>query len=206
MNSEELTGQVAVNRRFGLTGGIGSGKSTVASLLRDRGAYIVDADAIARAILEPGTPGLIQVVDAFGAGVLEQDGSLNRPALAAEVFGNAEALAKLNEITHPKIVARTHELFLAAPKQAVVVHDIPLLVELGMQDAYGGVVVVDCPDDVRVRRLLKRGLSESDARARIDAQASREQRVAVADYVIDNSRTHDHLIDQVELVWREIAR
>lgn len=205
MNLEDLAGQEAVNQRFGLTGGIGSGKSTVAGLLEDRGAYIVDADQIARAILEPGTPGLAEVVDTFGPQVLTEEGSLNRQALAGEVFGNEEQLAKLNAITHPKIVARTQEIFAAAPKGALVFHDIPLLVELGMQHAYQAVVVVDCPDEIRVSRLVDRGLAEDDARARIAAQVSREERLAVADFVIDNSQDHGHLVDQVDLVWHELV-
>ena len=209
MNTQDLAGQSAFNReansRFGLTGGIGSGKSTVAGLLADRGAYIVDADQIARAVLEPGTPGLAEVVETFGAQLLEADGTLNRAALAAEVFGNEDALAKLNGITHPRIVARTGELFGEAPAGSRIIHDIPLLVELGMQDAYDAVVVVDCPDEIRVARLVDRGLTEQDAWSRIAAQASREQRMAVADFVIDNSRDHGHLVDQVNLVWHEIS-
>lgn len=178
----------------------------MAAFLEARGAYIVDADQIARAILEPGTPGLAEVVDTFGPQVLAEDGALNRQALATEVFGNEEQLAKLNAITHPKIVSRTQEIFAAAPEGAIVFHDIPLLVELGMQDAYDAVVVVDCPDDMRVSRLVARGLTEEDAKARIAAQVSRDERLAVANFVIDNSRDHNHLIEQVDAVWLELAQ
>lgn len=205
MNSTDLTGQTQLLPRFGLTGGIGSGKSTVAGLLQSFGAYVVDADAIARSVLEPDTPGLLAVVAEFGPEVLAEDGSLARQVLAEQVFGNPAALTKLNAITHPRIVARTQELFAQAPTGSVIVHDIPLLVELGMQGAYRAVLVVDCPDDIRVERLIRRGLAEADARARIAAQVSREQRIAVADYVIDNSGSEEQLIDQVKLVWQEIA-
>lgn len=178
----------------------------MAAFLASHGAYIVDADQIARAVLEPGTPGLIEVVDTFGTQVLGSDGALDRQALAAEVFGDEEQLAKLNAITHPKIVSRTQEIFAAAPDGAIIFHDIPLLVELGMQDAYDAVVVVDCPDDMRVSRLMSRGLSEDDAKARIAAQVSRDERLAVADFVIDNSRDHNHLIQQVDEVWLQLVQ
>jgi dephospho-CoA kinase len=191
-------------RRIGLTGGIGSGKSTVAQMLADLGAHVVDADAIAREVVAPGTPGLAALVSTFGDGVLDGD-RLDRAALARIVFEDPDARARLNAITHPLIGARTAELVAGLPRDGVLVHDVPLLVELGMQDAYDLVVVVDAPDEVRVERLVTRGLSEQDARARIAAQASRAQRLAAADIVLDNSGDLDDLRRQVTQAWRTIT-
>ncbi len=192
-------------RRIGLTGGIGSGKSTVSAMLADLGAHVIDADAIAREVVAPGTEGLAALVVAFGPDILALDGSLNRAALADRAFADESARQRLNAITHPRIAARTAELMRNIPDDAVLVHDVPLLVEVGLQDAYDMVLVVDAPDDVRVRRLLKRGLDEQDARARIAAQATREQRLAVADVVLDNSGSLGDLREQVERAWTTIA-
>lgn len=192
-------------RRIGLTGGIGSGKSTVAQLFAELGAYVIDADAIAREVVEPGTPGLAALVEAFGPAILNGD-ALDRAALAQIVFENPQARQTLNAITHPLIGARTAELMAELPDDAVLIHDVPLLVELGMQDAYDLVVVVDAPDELRVRRLVQRGLPEADARARIAAQAPRDQRLAAADIVIDNSGDLDSLREQVRSAWPEVAR
>ncbi len=189
--------------RIGLTGGIGSGKSTVARLLAGRGAHLVDADVLAREVVEPGTPGLTAVVDAFGEGVLTADGALDRPALAGVVFGNADARARLDGIVHPLVRARAAELVAAAPPDSVVVQDVPLLVEIGQAGSYDLVLVVQADLDTRVRRLVGRGLSEQDARARIAAQATDEQRRAVADVVLDNSGTPEHLVAQVDRFWAE---
>jgi dephospho-CoA kinase len=189
--------------RIGLTGGIGSGKSTVSALLAERGAVIVDADVLAREVVAAGTPGLAAVAEAFGRGVLGPDGSLDRPALAAVVFADPEARRRLDGIVHPLVRARAAELAAAAPQDAVVVHDVPLLVETGQAGAYDLVVVVAADAETRVARLVRRGLTEDDARARIAAQATDEQRRAVADVVLDNSGTPDELAAQVDRFWRE---
>ncbi len=189
--------------RIGLTGGIGSGKSTVAGLLAAREARIVDADRIAREVVEPGTPGLQAVVTAFGDGVLTPEGTLDRPALAAIVFADPGARRRLDGIVHPLVRARAAELVAAAPPDAVVVQDVPLLVETGQAGSYDLVLVVEADLDTRVRRLVGRGLSEDDARARIAAQATDEQRRAVADVVLDNSGTVEELEAQVERFWTE---
>jgi dephospho-CoA kinase len=189
--------------RVGLTGGIGSGKSTVATLLARRGAVVVDADRIAREVVEPGTAGLAAVVAAFGDGMLDADGSLDRPALAAVVFTDPKARARLDAIVHPLVRARATELAAAAPPDAVVVHDIPLLVETGQADRYDLVLVVEADPDIRIARLVQRGLPEDDARARIAAQASDEQRRAVADVVLDNSGTREELAAQLDRFWTE---
>lgn len=192
-------------RRIGLTGGIGSGKSTVAELFAEHGAYVVDADAIAREVVAPGTPGLQELADAFGPGVLADDGSLDRAALAEIVFSDPSARELLNRITHPRIAARTAEILESLPAEAVIIHDVPLLVEAGLSQAYDVVVVVDAPDEVRVARLIERGLSEQDARARIASQASREERLAAADVVIDNSGSLSDLSDQVTRAWPMVS-
>ncbi|NQU38107.1 MAG: dephospho-CoA kinase [Actinobacteria bacterium] len=191
--------------RLGLTGGIGSGKSSVARLLAERGASVVDADAIAREVVGPGSVGLAQLVDAFGTQIRLADGSLDRAVLAEVAFASAEGKATLNAITHPLITQRTGEVMASVPHDAVLVHDIPLLTELGLQGGYDLVVVVDCPDDIRVHRLLERGLTEDDARARIAAQATREQRLAIADVVIDNSGGWEELSAQVDVLWQRIT-
>ena len=192
--------------RIGLTGGIGSGKSTVSALLAERGAVGIDADRIAREVVAPGTPGLAAVVEAFGADLLTADGSLDRPALAAIVFGNPEARKRLDGIVHPLVRARAGELAAAAPEDAVVVHDVPLLVETGQAGSYDLVLVVEADPDTRVSRLVRRGLGADDARARMAAQATDEQRRAVADVVLDNSGTEAELAAQVDRFWTERVR
>lgn len=192
---------------LGLTGGIGSGKSTVSSALVDRGAALVDADAIVRDLQQPGEPVFDRIVERFGAEVVGADGHLDRPAIAGIVFGDAEALADLNEIVHPavgeEIRRRLEEL---AATDRVVVLDIPLLAE-GAQDGrprypVSGTLVVDVPVDVQVARLVDhRGFDEADARARIANQASREDRLALADHVIDNSGDIHALAAQLDDVW-----
>jgi dephospho-CoA kinase len=189
--------------RIGLTGGIGSGKSTVAGLLAARGAVVVDADRIAREVVEPGTPGLAAVVETFGAGVLAADGSLDRPALAAIVFTDAEARARLDAIVHPLVRDRSVELIAGAPSDAVLVNDVPLLVETGQAGTYDLVLVVEADLATRLTRLVERGLAEEDARARIASQATDEQRRAVADVVLDNSGTREQLAEQVARFWEE---
>lgn len=174
--------------RVGLTGGIGAGKSTVTSSLAADGAVVVDADRIAREVVEPGTPGLAMLVAEFGDDILSADGTLDRQALAERAFSDPERTAALNAITHPLIGARTAELFDSAPHDAITVHDMPLLVEGGLAPGYHLVVVVDAPAETRLERLVgSRGMSEADARARMSRQADDEQRRAVADVLIDNS-------------------
>ena len=192
-------------RRVGLTGGIGSGKSTVSAMFADLGAFVIDADAVAREVVEPGSDGLRALVEEFGPHILSSDGALDRAALADLVFSDPGARERLNAITHPRIAARTAELMAELPEDAVMIHDVPLLAELGLQSAYDLVVVVDAPDDVRIQRLVARGLSEADARARIAAQASRAQRLAIADVVIDNSGDLTSLRAQVLKAWLMIA-
>ncbi|MCB5274933.1 Dephospho-CoA kinase [Arthrobacter sp. SO5] len=188
--------------KIGLTGGIASGKSVAAARLRELGAVVVDADALARAVVEPGTPGLARVVDAFSSSVLMPDGGLDRPRLGALVFGNPERLAVLNGIIHPLVRERAAALAAGAPKGAVVVQDIPLLVETGQGANFHLVVVVDAPDGVRVLRMVQhRHMSEDDARARMAAQASREGRLAAADVVLENSGAKEELRDAVDRLW-----
>ena len=189
--------------RIGLTGGIGSGKSTVSALLAERGAVVIDADRIAREVVQPGTPGLAAVVEAFGEQVLTAEGSLDRPALAAVVFADPEERTRLDAIVHPLVRRRAAELTAAAPDDAVVVHDVPLLVETGQAGSYDLVLVVEADEETRVQRLVGRGLGEADARARIAAQADDEQRRAVADVVVDNSGTQEELAAQVDRFWVE---
>ena len=189
--------------RIGLTGGIGSGKSTVSRLLGEHGAVVVDADVIAREVVAPGTPGLAAIVEAFGPTVLAADGSLNRPGLAAVVFADPQARRRLDGIVHPLVRARAGELEAAAPADAVVVHDVPLLAETGQGSSYDLVVVVEADPAVRVARLVQRGLTADDARARIAVQATDEQRRAIADVVLDNSGTPEQLAEQVDRFWAQ---
>ncbi|MDN5724677.1 MAG: dephospho-CoA kinase [Propionibacteriales bacterium] len=185
----------------GLTGGIASGKSAVADLLADHGAVIIDADVLAREVVEPGTPGLAEVVARFGAGIAP-GGRLDRAALGKIIFEDPVARKDLELIIHPAVRARAAELTRAAPSGSVVVQVIPLLVETGQSDAFDRVVVVDVDPDTQVRRLAERnGLDENQSRARIAAQASREDRLAAADDVIDNTRDRASLARQVALLW-----
>ncbi|WP_375480035.1 dephospho-CoA kinase [uncultured Jatrophihabitans sp.] len=191
--------------RVGLTGGVGSGKSTVARLLAERGAFVIDADAISREVVEPGTPGLAAVVERFGRGVLTADGALDRPALAAIVFADPEQRAALNAIVHPLVGARTDELMSHAPEGAVVVYDVPLLAENGLAAGFDTVVVVEAGVDLRLARLAGRGMAEADARERMSAQASDEQRRAVADHLIVNDGDLDALARQIDELWPVLA-
>jgi dephospho-CoA kinase len=196
-------GRLAAVLRVGLTGGIGAGKSTVAARLAEHGAVVIDSDVLAREVVAKGTEGLAKVVEAFGEGVLRPDGELDRTALAAVVFNDDEARARLNAIVHPRVRARSAELSAAAAPDAVLVHDIPLLVENGMAPAFHLVLVVDAPVEVRVRRLMARGLAEADARARIAAQASDEQRRAAADVWLDNGGWPEEVQAAVDALWAE---
>ncbi|MEE1823362.1 dephospho-CoA kinase [Streptomyces sp. BE20] len=191
--------------KIGLTGGIGAGKSEVSRLLAAHGAVIVDSDVIAREVVAPGTDGLKAVAAEFGPGVLAADGSLDRPALGAIVFADPERLAALNAIVHPLVRARSAELEAAASPDAVVVHDVPLLAENGLAPLYDLVIVVDAEDGVRIDRLVRlRGMAEEEARARMAAQASRADRLAIADVVIDNSGPLTGLAPRVADVWSEL--
>jgi dephospho-CoA kinase len=188
--------------RVGLTGGIASGKSLVADELAARGAVIIDADVLARELVEPGTDGLVAVVERFGEGVL-QSGRLDRARLGQIVFADLEARRDLERIIHPAVRARATELEQAAPTDAVVVHVIPLLVETGQQDRFDVVVVVDVDPELQVARLVARdGFEEADALARLAAQATREERRAVADIVLDNSGSVTDLKAQIGPLWQ----
>ncbi|GAA5116061.1 dephospho-CoA kinase [Haloechinothrix salitolerans] len=190
--------------RVGLTGGIGAGKSTVASRLEEHGALLIDADAIAREVVEPGTPGLAAIVAEFGDEVLAEDGSLDRPAMAERVFNDEAARGRLNGIVHPLVGERTAELLSGAPEDAIVVHDVPLLVENHLAPSYHLVLIVNAPADVRVRRLAEsRGMPEADARARIAAQADEQRRRAVADVWLDNSGSPEMVRTEVDTLWSE---
>lgn len=188
---------------IGLTGGIGSGKSTVSSRLAELGAFIVDADLVAREIVEPGQPALAELAEAFD-GVLNPDGTLNRAELARQAFATPEATKKLNAITHPRIRARTEELFKQGRESGaeVLVYDMPLLIENGEVNKVDHVLVVDAPDELRIERLVQhRGLDEDDARRRIAAQIDRETRLSAADTVLDNSGSLEDLLAQVDGFW-----
>jgi len=190
--------------RIGLTGGIGSGKSAVSRLLAEHGAIVIDSDVLAREVVEPGTPGLAAVVEAFGPEVLRADGSLDRDRLGVVVFGDVAALRRLNAIVHPLVGARSAEIVAAAPDDAVLVHDIPLLVENKLAPHFDLVLVVEAPVGVRIARLLRdRGMTEEAARARIAAQASDADRRAVADVVLSNDGTLDDLRAAVDKFWAE---
>jgi dephospho-CoA kinase len=191
---------------IGLTGGIGAGKSTVASLLADLGAVIIDADQVARDVVAAGEPALARITEAFGPEILSPDGSLNRPALGSIVFNDASARARLNDIVHPAVRGRSEALFAQAAPNDVVVYDVPLLIEADTKYPYDMVVVAMAPEDVRAERLMSiRGMTESEARSRIEAQASDEERLAVADVVIDTGGALDQTREQVENLWHTIA-
>jgi dephospho-CoA kinase len=191
--------------RIGLTGGIGSGKSTAAARFAELGAVVIDADQLAREVVEVGTPGLARVIERFGAELLRPDGSLDRPALGQLVFGDAAALADLNAIVHPLVAERSAERMAAAGPDAVVVYDVPLLAENDLAGGFDAVVVVEAPLALRLERLAARGLDEATARARIAQQASDEQRRAVATVVLDNSGSRAALERQVEAAWRQLV-
>lgn len=192
---------------MGLTGGIGAGKSEVSRLLVEHGAVLIDADRIAREVVAPGTPGLAAVVDAFGEDVLAPDGSLDRPKLGSIVFADPQKLSVLNSIVHPLVGTRSRALEDAAPKDAVVVHDVPLLAENGLAALYDLVIVVDARPETQLDRLVRlRGMTEEDARARMAAQAPRDKRLVIADLVIDNDVPLEELERRVRDVWADLVR
>jgi len=193
--------------RVGLTGGIGAGKSEVSRRLAGYGAVVIDADAIAREVVEPGTDGLAEVVEAFGPEVLGPDGRLDRPRLGEVVFADPERRNRLNAIIHPLVGGRMAELEREAGPGAIVVHDVPLIAEGGRAGDYDLVVVVDAPPRVQVERLVKnRAMTRDQAKARMAAQVSRQQRLAIADIVIDNSGSLAELDRQVGDLWAELRR
>lgn len=184
--------------RVGLTGGVASGKSAVAGLLRESGAVVIDADVLAKEVVQKGTPGLLALVEEFGPGLLTPDGDLDRPAMGRLIFADSpEATAsrrRLEAIVHPLVFERYAELEAAAPQGALVVHDIPLLAESGRASQFDAVIVVDAPAEVQIARMVRdRGWTPAEARSRIAAQATREERIAVATHVVDNTGTHDDL-------------
>lgn len=192
--------------RLGLTGGIGSGKSTVSARLASHGAIVIDYDALAREAVEPGTPALAAIVERFGDDVIAADGTLDRPALGAVVFGDDTARHDLEAITHPAIFDLAIAREATVPDDAVVVHDHPLLVEVGMDAFCDLVIVVDAPEDVQLERLMTlRGMTEADARARLAAQTSREERAAAADIVLDNTGSIEDLEARVDEIWTRIS-
>ncbi|WP_017572740.1 dephospho-CoA kinase [Nocardiopsis halotolerans] len=195
--------------KVGLTGGIGSGKSAVSAELAAYGATVIDADALAREVVEPGTPGLDAVVAEFGEKVLTPDGRLDRPRLGEIVFADEDSLARLNAIVHPLVGERGDQLMEEAVASGVevMVYDVPLLVENGLGPLYDVVVVVDAPDEVRVERVsVNRGMPREQVRDRIRAQVDRETRLAAADLVVDNSGTREQLGDRVAQLWRELLK
>lgn len=195
---------------LGLTGGIGSGKSTVARLLAEHGAVIIDADAISRRLMESGSPVLAQAVEAFGPGILHEDGTLDRPALARVVFGDDAARERLNGIVHPAVREESARQLETAPSRpgfaGVVVEDIPLLAETGQAGRFDGVLVVTADEEERVRRLIRnRGMSEDEARSRIRAQATDAERAAIATWTVDNSGTPEATREQIDALWAEFT-
>ncbi|MDZ5661920.1 dephospho-CoA kinase [Nocardioides sp. S-58] len=191
--------------RVGLTGGIASGKSTVSSILAELGAVVIDADLIAREVVARGTPGLAALVEEFGTGLLTADGDLDRPAMGALVFSDDDARRRLEAIIHPLVHRRSAELEADADPGALVVHDIPLLAEVGRAGTFDAVVVVDAPAELQVSRMVEhRGWSREEAESRIAAQASREDRLAIATHVVVNTGSLDDLRQQVEDVHADL--
>lgn len=192
--------------RVGLTGGVASGKSTVSAMLAELGAVIIDADALAREVVARGTPGLAAVVDEFGSGLLTPEGDLDRAAMGSLVFADEAARRRLEGIVHPLVLERMAALEEAAGADDLVVHDIPLLAEGGRADTFDAVIVVDCPVDLQLSRMLAdRGWTREDAEARIAAQATREQRRAVATHLIENNGTREDLRQRVTEVFEQLS-
>ena len=192
--------------RVGLTGGVASGKSTVAAMLTDLGAVLIDADAIAREVVAKGSPGLAAVVEEFGEELLGPDGELDRPAMGRLVFNDEAARRRLEAIVHPLVFERIVELEEQAPPGAVVVHDIPLLAENGRAGDFDAVIVVDAPEELQLERMLgDRAWTEEDARSRIAAQATREDRRSIATHVIENTGTREDLRERVAEVFADVV-
>lgn len=192
--------------RVGLTGGIASGKSTVSRMFAELGAIVIDSDVLAREVVARGTEGLAEVVAAFGPAVLTADGEMDRAKVGEIVFADPDKRKLLEQVIHPRVFARAVEIDAAAGEHDVVINDIPLLVETNQADRFDAVVVVDVPTGLQVERMVRdRGMAPEEAEARIAAQASREARLAVATYVIDNTGTLDELRKRVEEVWDQLA-
>ncbi len=193
--------------RIGLTGGIGAGKSEVSKRLASHGAIVIDADLIAREVVAPGTAGLTAVVEAFGPGVLGPDGALDRAALGDIVFADKQRLAALNAIVHPLVGERMRELEESAGPGSILVHDVPLIAENGLGSSYDLVIVVDVPPRLQLDRLVRlRGMTRAQSQARMAAQAARDQRLSIADIVVDNSSSLAELDRQVGDLWTELRR
>jgi dephospho-CoA kinase len=190
----------------GLTGGIGAGKSTVAGMLVDRGAVVIDADAIARMVVEPGMPALAALAEVFGPEIIKPDGSLDRAALAERAFVTDETRKELEAITHPAIATEFFRQIAAAPADAILIHDVPLLVESTRGIEYGAVIVVESPKELRLDRLEARGVPREDAERRMALQASDEERRAVATWVLDNSGDRANLERQIAGIWPELEK
>ncbi len=191
--------------RVGLTGGVASGKSRVSALLEELGAVVIDADVLAREVVARGTEGLTEVVAAFGPEVLTPEGDLDRPAMGAIVFADPDRRRVLESIIHPRVRARGAEIEAEAPPGAVVVHDIPLLAETSQGDAFDAVIVVDAPTSLQIERMVEhRGTSRDEAESRVAAQATREERLAIATYVVDNTGTLDDLRARVAEVYERL--
>ena len=190
--------------KVGLTGGIGSGKSTVADMFARRGAVVIDADAIARELVEPGEPALHELVDEFGVSIIAADGSLKRSELARIAFEDPRATERLNAIMHPLIRAETQRRLTTALNAEIILYDMPLLFETHQEDLVDVVVVVDVPEAQQVKRAVRRGLDEADVRRRMEVQTSRSRRVTEADFVIDNSGSRRNTERQVQGIWDEL--
>ncbi len=190
---------------LGLSGGIGSGKSTVSKILTDLGAVVIDADVIAREVLLPGTSGYASAVTAFGTGILDDEGNIDRKSLAKLVFENPNELAKLEAIVHPAVIARVGEIRKSLPESAVVVYDTPLMFEKQLQSQFDKVLMVVSDKELRRTRLVERGLDFGDIDARMANQATDDQRISIADFVIENNGTHEQLQEQVAKVWHQIS-
>jgi dephospho-CoA kinase len=194
---------------IGLTGGIASGKSVVAARLAEHGAVVVDADQVAREVVEPGSPALARIAEEFGAGVIASDGSLDRAALGALVFSSPEKRAALNAITHPAVARRSHELFAAAEAadpDAIVVYDVPLLVDAGRVDEFDLIVVVNASTETRIARMMElRGMTRDEAVHRINSQATNTERLAIADVVIDSNGTLEQTLAQADALWEKLS-
>lgn len=194
---------------IGLTGGIASGKSVVAARLAEHGAVVVDADRVAREVVEPGTPALAQIAQEFGSGVIASDGSLDRAALGALIFSSPEKRAILNAITHPAVAIRSKQLFdaaAAADPAAIVVYDVPLLVDAGRVEEFDMVVVVNASTETRVNRMIElRGMTRDEAMHRLNSQATNTERLAIADVVIDSNGTLDQTLEQADALWEKLS-
>ena len=190
---------------LGLTGGIGSGKSTAARMFADLGAIVIDADAIAKEVLEPGQVGYESVINNFGEEILDSSGNVDRVVLAGKVFGDTTKLKELEEIVHPAVATKVAEIRESLPAGAIIIYDTPLLIEKSLQQQFDQVIVVLAPEALRTQRLLARGLAQNDIIARMSNQATDEQRREIANYVIDNSSSLVELREEVQKVWTQIC-